>query len=201
MNMTPKKMNTTLRYSILILAALLIAGLYFANQKLTTLAEETAKLKADVVVQERQLAAYQTTKSAVDSLRDIEDLSAKVLPAQQEQSLTVAELSAFAQRSSLRIKELTFADPPEEKKSKSKKEKSAIPKGVVITPVSISFEENVRYDYFLDFLRAVEENRRKMHITSISLVPNEINRNLLEEVSVHMNLYVKDADTNSTEKE
>lgn len=194
--MTPKRMNLILRCSLLALTILLIAGLYFANQRLTVLAEQTAHLEAEVILQEKQLAAYQATKNTVDSLQDVGELAAKVLPEQQEQSLTVAELSAFAQRSSLRIKELTFAEPPAEEKGKKKKdkEKSAIPKGVTITPVSISFEENARYDYFLDFLRAVEENRRKMQITNISLTPNEENRTLLEEVSVTINLYVKSAE-------
>lgn len=199
--MTPKRMNRILRGALALLMVIMIAVLYFANKSLTRVAQDTARLKADVVLQEKQLAAYQSTKTTVDSLRDVGSLAAKVLPDQQEQSLTVAELSAFAQRSSLRIKELTFAEPPVEQKGKKKdKEKSAIPKGVTVTPVVISFEENARYDYFLDFLRAVEENRRKMQITNISLTPNEQNRALLEEVSVSINLYVKSTDTVDAEK-
>lgn len=199
--MTPKRMNRILRGALALLMVIMIAVLYFANKSLTRVAQDTARLKADVVLQEKQLAAYQSTKTTVDSLRDVGSLAAKVLPDQQEQSLTVAELSAFAQRSSLRIKELTFAEPPVEQKGKKKdKEKSAIPKGVTVAPVVISFEENARYDYFLDFLRAVEENRRKMQITNISLTPNEQNRALLEEVSVSINLYVKSTDTVDAEK-
>lgn len=199
--MTPKKMNLVMRCSVVVLILLPLVGLYFANQHLTTLAKKTARLEAEVILQEKQLTAYEATKSAVDSLQDIGDLAIRVLPEQQEQSLTVAELSAFAQRSSLRIKELTFAEPPAEAKGKKKdKEKTVIPKGVTISPVVISFQEGARYDYFLDFLRAVEENRRKMQITNISLTPNEENRTLLDEVSVSLNLYVKNAEKASTEK-
>lgn len=200
--MTPKKMNLIMRCLVGVLVLATLAGLYFANQHLTALAEETARLEADVILQEKQLAAYEKTKSTVDSLQDIGSLAAKVLPDQQEQSLTVAELSDFAKRSSLRIKELTFEEPPAEEKGKKKKdkEKTTIPKGVTITPVVISFQETARYDYFLDFLRAVEENRRKMQITNISLTPNEENRTLLDEVSVSLNLYVKNAEKASTEK-
>lgn len=200
--MTPKRMNIVLRCSFAALVVAAIAGLYFANQTLTLLAKQVSRLKADVILQEQQLTAYQTTKTTVDSLKDVGDLAAKVLPAEQEQSLTVAELSAFAQRSSLRIKELTFVDPPAEEKGKKKKdkEKSAIPKNVTVTPLTITFEENARYDYFLDFLRAVEENRRKMQITNISLTPSEEDRTLLEEVSVNINLYVKSTETKASEK-
>jgi hypothetical protein len=200
--MTPKRMNSILRYSMVALIVLVVAGLYFANKTLTKLAGQVARLKADVVLQEKQLTAYKSTKETVDSLQDVGGLADKVLPEEQEQSLTVAELSAFAQRASLGIKDLTFTEPPVEAKGAKKKtkQKSAIPKNVTVTPLTITFEENARYDYFLDFLRSVEENQRKMQITNIALTPNETDRTLLEEVSVSINLYVKAAKTSATEK-
>lgn len=199
--MTVKKMNILLRSLLLLLAVGSIVGLYFANQHLTKLAQATARLEADVILQEKQLAAYQKTASRVNELQEVSELAERVLPEQQEQSLTVAEISRFAQRSSLQIKELNFVDPPEEQKGKKKKDekKSVLPKGVIITPIVITFQENARYDYFLEFLRAIEDNRRKMQVTNISLTPDEENRTLLKDVSVSINLYVKDMKKN-TEK-
>jgi hypothetical protein len=155
-----------------------------------------------VVLQEKQLTAYKSTKETVDSLQDVGGLADKVLPEEQEQSLTVAELSAFAQRASLGIKDLTFTEPPVEAKGAKKKtkQKSAIPKNVTVTPSPLHLKKTLDTIISLISCASVEENQRKMQITNIALTPNETDRTLLEEVSVSINLYVKAAKTSATEK-
>lgn len=201
--MTPRKMNHILKAMLLASIIVTIAGLYFANQKLTAIATETATLKAKVEVGQKQIAAYEQTKTKVDSLDYVDDLATKVLPEEQEQSLTVAELSQFALRSRLSVEEITFKETAAETgKSKSKtKTKKAIPKGVVVIPVSIKFQAGSRYDYLLEFLKSVEENRRKMQVTNIALSPDETNRSLLQDVSVDINLYVKEVAVANKEKQ
>lgn len=189
--MSPKKMHTYLLGVLVVLVVITLAGLYFANLKLTNLATETSKLSADITVSEKQLDAYELTKFKVDSLDYVGELAERVVPESEEQSVVVAELSQFALRSRLTLAGIEFAEPAETNNSKDKK-KSAVPKGVTVVPIIVKFND-ARYERLLDFLRTIEGNRRKMQVNNISLKPNEEDRAILSEVTVAMNLYVKKA--------
>jgi len=199
--MTPRKMNFALKIFLLILILLTFAGLYFANNKLTAIATETSKLKAKVDLGNSEIKTYEATKIKVDSLSYVEELANKVLPQEQEQSLTVAELSQFALRSRLSVAEITFADTTAKSSKTKNKTKTTLPKGVSIVPLTIKFQEGTKYENLLEFLKSVEQNRRKMQVSNISLTPNEKDRSLLDDVTVDLNLYTKEAaKTSSTEK-
>ena len=197
--MTPRKMNLILKVVMLVLIIATGVGLYFANKKLTSTATETSRLKAQVEIGQKQIKTYEATKAKVDSLDYVEELAAKVLPQEQEQSLTVAELSQFALRSRLGVAEITFTDSTTKSKSSKTKTKTPIPKGVTVIPLTIKFKPGSKYDNLLEFLKAVEENRRKMQVTNISLTPDEVDRSSFQNVTVDINLYVRDA-TTTTEK-
>lgn len=188
--MTPKRMNIILIGLLAVLILGTLAGLYFANQKMTNLARETSKLSADIEVSKKRIDAYTLTKIKVESLDYVGDLADKVLPESQEQSVVVAELSQFALRSRLTVAGIEFVESPSSN-SKSKK-KSSAPKGVEVVPIIIKFND-ARYDDLLEFLRTIEGNRRKMQVNNINLKPNEDNRSVLSEVSVALNLYVRKA--------
>lgn len=193
--MTPKRMNRVLKITILLLVVGVSAGVYLADKQLNAIATDTARLRAQVEISDKQLSAYQLTKQKVDSLSYVEELAGKVLPEEQEQSLTVAEISQFALRARLAVEDITFVDTEKtavtKGKTGDKKTKSTIPKGVSVIPMSIKFQDGSRYDYLLEFLRSVEDNRRKMQVTNISLTPDADNRALLKSVTVELNLYVR----------
>lgn len=193
--MTPKRMNRVLKITILLLVVGVSAGVYLADKQLNAIATDTARLRAQVEISDKQLSAYQLTKQKVDSLSYVEELAGKVLPEEQEQSLTVAEISQFALRARLAVEDITFVDTEKtavtKGKAGDKKTKSTIPKGVSVIPMSIKFQDGSRYDYLLEFLRSVEDNRRKMQVTNISLTPDADNRALLKSVTVELNLYVR----------
>ncbi len=202
--MTPRRMNHVLKITILLLAIGVAGGIYFADKQLKSIATDTARLRAQVEIGDKQLTTYQATKQKVDSLSYVQELAGKVLPEQQEQSLTVAEISQFALRARLTVEDITFVDTTKtnttKTKSTDKKAKSTIPKGVSVIPMSIKFQDGSRYDYLLEFLKSVEDNRRKMQVTNISLTPDVDNRALLKSVTVELNLYVRSQEKTTEKK-
>lgn len=202
--MTPRRMNHVLKITILVLVIGVAAGIYFADKQLKSIATDTARLRAQVEIGDKQLITYQATKQKVDSLSYVQELAGKVLPEQQEQSLTVAEISQFALRARLTVEDITFIDTTKttttKTKSTDKKAKSTIPKGVSVIPMSIKFQDGSRYDYLLEFLKSVEDNRRKMQVTNISLTPDADNRALLKSVTVELNLYVRSQEKTTEKK-
>ncbi len=187
--MTPKRTNIILKVTLGVLILVILGGLYFSNKKLTALATDTSRLKADIEISQKQITAYQATKAKVDSLDYVDELANKVLPQDKEQSAIVAELSQFALRARLSVAEINFPDKPQAKSSS--KTKSATPKGVDVMPITIKFKEDSKYESILTFLRSVEDNRRKMQVTNISLKPDEEDRQKIKEVTVDINLYTR----------
>lgn len=202
--MTPRRMNHVLKIAIVLLVVGVAGGIYFADKQLKSIASDTARLRAQVEIGNKQLSTYQATKQKVDSLSYVQELAGKVLPEEQEQSLTVAEISQFALRARLTVEDITFVDTTKttttKTKSTDKKAKSTIPKGVSVIPMSIKFQDGSRYDYLLEFLKSVEDNRRKMQVTNISLTPDADNRSLLKTVTVELNLYVRSKEKTTEKK-
>lgn len=188
--MTPKKMNTFLKLSLTLLVVLVVIGLYFANQKLTTLAHDTARLKAKIEVSQKQIGVYEQAKQQVDSLGYVDELANKVLPERENQSVVVAELSQFALRSRLSVAQITF---PQDTKKLNPGSKTTVktPAGVAVVPAVIEFKEGTKYENVLEFLRTIENNRRKMQVTNVSFTPDEENKAVFSKVSVSMNLYTR----------
>lgn len=194
--MNPKKMNDILKITLTALVVIAIGSLYFANKKLTKVAHDTAKLKADVQIADKQLKAYQQTKTTVDSLRYVDELATEVLPPNEDQSAIVAELSEFALRSKLAVGQITF--PEVTKSSLSTAPTSgvanvaaSVPSGVHIVPVTIQFQTGAQYTNVLSFLKTVESTRRKSQVTNITLTPDPINRANLSQVNISLNLYTQ----------
>lgn len=199
--MTPRKMNFGLKIILGVLFGLTIGGLYFANSKLTNVATSTSDFKAQVELGNQQIAAYEKTQKKVSALDYVDELAAKVLPADEEQSLVVAELSEFALRSRLSVDQITFASTSAKTpKSTSKTTKSAVPKGVLVVPINIKFQAGAKYEYLLDFLKSLENNRRKMQVTNISLTPDLTDRTKLSQVSIDINLYAREKNVAETKK-
>lgn len=189
---TPKQINLALKISLSMLILLSVAGLYFANQKLTSIATETSQLKADVIVGQKQLAVYEKTKVQVESLSYVNELANKVLPTDTNQSAIVAEISEFALRSTLTLNQITFADTSQNVIApKSTKSTLLVPKGVVVIPVTIQIKAGAKYTNLLSFLKIIEDNQRKSQVTNISLTPDSKDRSKLSSVTIQLNMYAQ----------
>jgi Tfp pilus assembly protein PilO len=181
--MTPKKMNLFLKITLLVIVVFVMAGLFFADSVLEGVAKNNSRLKAEVEITNKKLENYEVTKAKIDELGYVEDLAKEILPQNENQSIVVAELAEFAQRANLATGSITFV---EEVDSKNK-----APVGVKIIPVKFTVSKTASYQDVLDFLKSIEENRRKMQVTQISLTPDSEDGNKLEDVSLTLNLFVR----------
>lgn len=198
--MTPKKMNITLKVILTVIIFVLVGGLYISNQKLTDIANKTSEFKAQAEFAQKQLDTFKLTKIKVESLGYVDELAAKVLPEDKEQSAIIAEISLFAKRARLSLSQIEFPEKEVSRSSRSGSKAGAAPKGVAVIPVTVKFKEGARYENILEFLRYTEENQRKIQVASIDLKPDAKNRSLLNEVTVVLSLYSKQSTATSAEK-
>ncbi len=189
--MTPLRLNQILKGLVVIILIATAGVLYLGNKKMVSVAQQTSRLRAQADINDKQIDTYQSTKNKVDALGYVNDLANKVLPADEEQSVIVAEVSQFATRSDLLISQITFVDPKTGAASNTPKSVLAIPKGVQVIPITVDFQPGSTYKNILEFLRSVEGNQRKMQVTNVSLTPDEKDRQNLSHVSISLNLYAK----------
>lgn len=199
--MTPRLMNKILKGLMIVVALLLLACLYFGDKRVAGVAMETSRLKAVVEVNQQQIKIYDQTKKKVATLGYVNELANKVLPPDKEQSAIVAEISEFAKRSNLSVSQITFSEVAKTTgAAPAAKTNLVIPKGVQVIPVTIQMQSGATYNDVLDFLKTVENNQRKMQLTSINLKPNLDDRQILDQVNISMNLYAKPSSTNKVTK-
>lgn len=198
--MSPLRMNQILKAGIIILLLSMGGVMYIGDGKISSLAQTTSQLKAEVEVNEKEISVYKQTKAKVESLKYVNELSLKVLPPDQEQSVIVAEVSEFANRSSLQIDQINFVDAGNNQITAKPKSSLTIPSGVSVIPITVQFKPGAQYSNILDFLKTIESNRRKMQVTNVSLTPNPENRLELNQVSISLNLYAKQTNAKGTKQ-
>lgn len=196
--MTPRKLNIIL-WSILGLMLVGIAGgLYFSDTLLAGLAKDTALMKADTEIARSKVATYTKNKTLTEQLSYIEAMADEVLPVAQDQSVVVSEIFHFAAASGVGISGLTFDEVPVVKGKKSKEQlekEKLLPKGVAVVPISVNLTEGTPYSGVENFLRKLEENRRKMQITGLTMQPSEESLSVFSSVELKINLYTKATST------
>lgn len=189
--MTVKRVHQILVVLVVASAVVTVLGLYFANSKLTKLAEETATKKAEIQITQNQIKAYERTKETVDSLDYVEELAQKVLPESKDESSIVAELSQFALRSRLAVEQITFNEVVKSTAKTKDKTSATIPKGVSVVPITVQLKAGGTYENLLNFLKSIEGNQRTMQVSNITLSPDEEDRTKLSQITVAINLYTR----------
>lgn len=212
--MTPKRyfyvMSSTLALSILLIAGGAFGGHYLLQKK----SQQLTNLKIENKSIESQQAALVQAKKDIEKYSELNNIAKSIVPQDKDQAKTVREIVKLANENSVPIKSVTFqsstlgttatgATPSATNNTSG--EGAATPKaavapsqlkavtgiqGVYTLEIQVASASPVRYNDLLNFLNALENNRRTAHVTSINLTPNSKNRNLLD-FSLTLNAYVK----------
>lgn len=198
--MTPKKLNIILWTVLALLIGGIVAGLYFADGLLSSLAGDTVELKTQTEINKKRTAAYSKNASSYENQADTEKLAKVILPESLDQATVVAELAAFARYTGISTANLAFQEDPMAATTTGKSQKKTpqqlakeklIPKGTAVTPVTFDIAEGARYENVIRFLKMLENNQRKMLVTTINMTPNTLDGNYLDSVSLTLYLYSK----------
>lgn len=175
------------------------------------LSKESDKL-VDLKLQNRLLDDQQNAliqaKKSIKNYEELDKIAQTVLPQDKDQAKAVREIVKISGETGIKLASITFpnstlgtekpaapsADPAAPKAAPAEtqvKPVSGIP-GVFQMEINIQSETSSPIDYskFIDFLGRLEKNRRTAQVTSISVIPNESNRNLLT-FTMTLNLYIK----------
>jgi hypothetical protein len=211
--MTSKRLHLILSACIGILFVGLLAGAYGINSLLTSEATKLTNLKAKSIALSEQHVSLKKAQKDVKKYADLKKITQAVVPEDKNQAAAVREIVNIAAANGVSLAAINFpastlgasptgstttttSTPSASANSKASalsqlKPVKNIP-GVYNLLITVQSDSNrpVQYSKFINFLSALERNRRTAQVETISLEPNKDNRNLLS-FTLTLNEYIK----------
>ncbi len=195
--MTPKKTVFMLVGILLVIIGLGIAAFYYGDNILQIRSKKISLEKANLEAIEAEISIFEDSKEKVEEYGFIIDLIDKILPESKYQSEVIAELKAFSVENNMQITSLTFSGGETAVSSPQYSQTKAVEglEGVRVLSASIQFDTDpsIAYNDFLGFLRKIENNQRKMQVTSITVSPSAEDRTRLGTASVTVDMYLQES--------
>lgn len=188
------KLNAKIFFYLLLGFNILLVG---ATLVVFTLASSTAQkksnqisnLKADSQTNDELLNYYKVLQNTLNNNKGLQATLQAVLPSDKDQSAALTDLDKFSKSTNVTITQIGFNPGTNTTSGKTLTSPSSI-KGVSIITVSLTCS-SVRYEDLLAFLHDIETTQRRMQVATIDISPNATNPDLLDQVTLTINIYLK----------
>ncbi len=210
--MSSKKIYFGLIALIIVLAIGAGAAVYFGNGILEKTSVSLVELKSEKKVIDEQNKALIQAKKDLEKYSELESIAKKIVPQDKDQAKSVREIVAIAETNSVSISSITFPNStlgnPQPKASKTEdgstqdKTKTTPPvsqvesadglKGVYKLELTIQSDDAnpITYTNLINFLAALENNRRTAQVSNITITPENKNPSLLT-FTITINVFIK----------
>ncbi len=210
--MNSKRIYFGLIAGIVLLFIALLVGAYTVNKELTARATKLTDLKAKSAALSQEQIILKKAKSDIETYAELKKITQAVVPEDKSQAEAVREIVKIANQNGIKIAAITFpasnlgAGPTagtstaSTTSSSGSSKKSALSQllpvknipGVYQLLITIESDPDqpVRYDQFISFLSALENNRRTSQVNTITLEPDKNNPGFLS-FTLTLNGYVK----------
>lgn len=195
----------------------LAAGAYGANSLLASQSAKLTTLKAKSLALDQEQQGFLKAKNDIKTYAGLEKIAQAVVPEDKDQAQTVREIVNIAAANGISLAAINFPastlgaglsgpnttpgvapspSPSASSSSSSSKLSQLIAvkniPGVYNLQITVQSDSNkpVQYASFINFLAALEHNRRTAQISTVILQPNATNRNLLN-FTLTLNEYIK----------
>jgi hypothetical protein len=202
--MTPKKATYILIALLTILIVAGVAAFYYGDKILQARSAKISEEKIQLEAVNTELSLFKNSKDMVDKYGFVKELSGKILPESKFQSEVLAELTKFAADNNMKIQTLTFGADNAKTDDPSLSQTSTIKglSGVRVLNASIQFSNDpaISYESFINFLKNVESNQRKMQVSTLSITPDPENSAAIASATVTVNIFLKEPSSNQENK-
>jgi hypothetical protein len=198
-----------LYYLLLTIIALLIVGLiggsYGVNQMLQKQSKQLVSDRLQTAVLAQEQVELTRAKQDVKKYQDLATIAKSVVPQDKDQAQTVRELVNIASANGITLGSITFpsstlgvgAGSSSISPSSGKQQLSQLlpVKGIsgvynLQLIVQSDSSKPVAYSRFINFLSALEHNRRTALVNSVTIQPNDRDRNTLS-ITLILDEYIK----------
>lgn len=169
----------------LLIIGVIVATFAVASGMAGGRSKNIAALKADVQTNDITIKNYETLQRTISQNQEINQLADQALPKGIDQAVLVNELNRFSQDTATPIRQITF---------------NTAKGGGLITPSTlkgVSFAtatvqvNRCQYQDLLRFLGKIENSRRRMQVTTISLNPSERTAGVIDRATLTLEIYLK----------
>lgn len=210
--MSPKKVFFVMVGAVVLSGGLAVGSAVLGSSMLKKKSAELVELKLqDRLIEEQQVALIQANKD-IEKYQELEAIAKTIVPQDKDQARTVREIIKLADESRIKISSITFPASTLGQKAPAATpntggESTPAPKvqtpsisqvkpvdgiqGLYQMEITIQVSEIApTYNQLIEFLNKLEQNRRTAQVSSITINPSTVNRNLVE-FSLTMNVFVK----------
>lgn len=185
--MSSKQLYWTLLGGCALLAALLIASVFFGTSLLQEKSSELEEAKIEREVVDMQESSLIQAKQDIEKFSELEQLSKRIIPQEKDQARTVRELIAIAKQSGVTISTVSFPTSNlgvSEAAASDSSGKSIITQAEPVQglsdlyelDVSIQVNNPVRFNQLISFLEGLEKNRRTSQVQAVTITPDSNER-------------------------
>lgn len=172
--MTSKKLFNLLLATCFMLLGVLGGGLYYGDQLLAKQATRIATARADDELVDRKKIIKQSLESKINELSQVNELANKFLPDSKNQDTLLAEFYTIAKNNGVIVTSISFDGGTGTGTNAPSSTSQTKPLQNTKNVLYISFNvqaKAVTYDQLLNFLKAIETNRRKLQVINIGVTP------------------------------
>ena len=155
----------------IVMVGLIGSGVYLGDKMLAKQSKKIAEAKAEDELIEQKKRVKKQLEKKIKEIGELKALASKFLPDVKNQEELVAEFYSIAKSYKIDIAGLSFNDSGASISSTSQTTPLKDAKNVIVFPFKTT---NFTTDFgnLISFMKALENNRRKIQITTIDLQPN-----------------------------
>jgi hypothetical protein len=175
--MTAKRLYYLLLGAIALSIVALLASVYAANLVLEGQAKRVTDAKTKTQVMDEKQRQLTKARADIAKYQPLADIAKSIVPQDKDQSQTVREIVNLAAANGIKLGSITF--PSSSLGGKGAADKSQLKavkgiSGVYTQDITVESDGSVPSSYgsFLNFLDALEHNRRTALVSGISLQPD-----------------------------
>lgn len=208
--MTSKRIYYILVGSLVLLFIAFIGGAYAINSLLTQQSNNLTALKARSAAFAEEQITLEKSKKQVEQYASLNQIAKSIVPQDKDQAEAVREIVNIASQYNISLASINFpastlGNSPTASAAPASANASAVATksfsqllpvknipGVYQLTITVTGDTNkpVPYSQFIQFLEALEHNRRTAQVSTITIEPNTTNRNLLT-FNLTLNEYIK----------
>lgn len=172
----------------------LLAGAYGANTLLKGRSTVVYDARLKVLTLEEEQRQLSKARADIDKYRSLADIAKHIVPQDKDQAQTVREIVNMAAQNDIKLGAINFPSSTlgDSKTPHSQLQPVANIKGVLSLTITVTSDGSspATLTNFVNFLDALENNRRTALVSGISIVPNPLNPNRLS-FTLTLTEYVK----------
>lgn len=188
--MTPVLINRIFMGSLAAMVIVAGVGFYFASKFLSEKTIETSHKKTDVVILHENITKLKRLETEMKDKSEIVNRASQIVSDSKEyqyQDQIVRDITAYAAIAGVSISGFSFA----ESAATTGPTAAAKLSGVKTLDATVTLKTPIKYDNFLLFLKAIEQNLTKMQVTGVNMTPDGTDINSINNPSIGLQIYVK----------